>query len=54
MAVDIIAVQSGGILASAVTLIMGFLVLTFPSFLRVLIGVYLVFIGTLGLLASLL
>jgi hypothetical protein len=50
MAAEVIAVSSG-IITSAITLVMGFLVLVFPSFLRVLIGIYLIFIGTLGLLA---
>jgi hypothetical protein len=50
MVAEILAVQ-GGLLTAIITLVMGFLVLIFPSFLRVLIGIYLVFIGTLGILA---
>jgi hypothetical protein len=51
MAVELISVQSGGILVSAITFVIGFLVLVFPAFLRFLIGTYLIFVGTLGLLA---
>lgn len=45
MAIDLLVFQSGGLLAAVVAVIMGLIVLFFPSFLRFVVGSYLLFIG---------
>ncbi len=54
MALGIISVQASGMAASLAALIIGVLVLAFPTLLRYLVGLYLLFIGLLGLVAQIL
>jgi hypothetical protein len=44
--------QVGGIVASLITIVFGVLVLSFPKFLRYVVGIYLLIIGVVGLLTS--
>lgn len=53
MAVGIISVQTSSIVASLTAIIVGVLVLAFPTLLRWIIGLYLLFVGALGLMAAL-
>ena len=46
-----ITVSTSGLLSSLLTVFMGGLVLAFPKFLRILVGLYFILVGILGLLA---
>lgn len=48
----VIAVGTTGLITSVITIFAGILVLAFPTFLRFLIGFYLLLVGVIGLLAA--
>ncbi len=53
MAIGIISVGTSSIVGSLIAIVMGVLVLVFPTLLRVLVGLYLLFVGVLGMLTQL-
>ncbi|MBI2145502.1 DUF3096 domain-containing protein [Candidatus Woesearchaeota archaeon] len=48
-----VSVEVTSLLGSLLAIVAGVLVLVFPTLLRVLVGLYLLFVGLLGLLAYL-
>ncbi len=50
MALGILTVETSKLAGSLLAILMGVLVLAFPTLLRYLIGIYLLFVGVLGIL----
>lgn len=53
MALGVVTVETSMLAGSLLAIVMGVLVLGFPHLLRYLIGIYLLFVGVLGILTML-
>ncbi len=53
MALGIVTVETSMLAGSLLAIVMGVMVLAFPTLLRYLVGAYLLFVGVLGILTRL-